>query len=303
MGADKRMTMAEAIERFVPDGASVAMGVAQETLIPFAAGQEIMRQGKRDLTLIGPISDMLFDQLIGAGCVRKVQAAWVGNVITGSAYRFREAVESGQVVVEDYSNFSLALALLAGAMDVPFMPLRSTLGSSLPETNPALTTLESPFTGERLAAVRALKPDVTVIHGERADASGNAHLWGSLSVTKHAAQAAETVILTVEEIVDPEIIASDPNRTVVPGFLVSAVVEAPWGCHPSPCPGYYNRDHQTFLDYRDRTATAEGFEEWMAEWVTGVGGLGGYREKLGETRMDSLRIKNPAPSVPVDFGY
>jgi glutaconate CoA-transferase subunit A len=297
------MSMAEAIERFVPDGASVALGTAQETLIPFAAGQEIIRQGKRDLILIGPISDMLFDQMIGAGCVSKVQAAWVGNVITGSSYLFREAVESGALEVEDYSNLALTMALLAGAMGVPFMPLRSTLGSSLYDTNPALDTIECPYTGETLATVAALKPDVTIVHGQRADANGNAHLWGSLGVTKQAAQAAETVILTVEEIVEREVISSDPNRTVIPGFLVSAVVEAPLGCHPSASPGYYNRDHDTFLEYRDRTVQPGGYDEWLAEWVTGVDGLEGYRAKLGEERLESLRVKQPAPSVTADFGY
>lgn len=302
MTDDKRMTLTEAIQRYVPNGSSVVLGAAQETLIPFAAGHEMMRQGVRDLTLIGPISDMLFDQMIGAGCVSKIMAAWIGNVITGSGYMFRKAVENGELVVHDYSNLALAMGLLAGAMGVPFMPLRSTLGSSLPDTNPELTTVTCPFTGEKLAAVAAITPDVAVIHAQRADANGNTHAWGSLGVTSQAAQAAKTVIITAEEIVAPEVIASDPNRTVIPGVLVSAVVEAPFGCHPSPAPGYYNRDHDTFLAYRDTTVQQGGFEKWMDEWVTSVGDLEGYREHLGETRRAALSIKQPALSAAADFG-
>jgi len=299
---DKRMNLTEAIRRYVPSGSSVALGVAQETLIPYAAGHEIMRQGVRDLTLIGPISDILFDQMIGAGCVSKIAAAWVGNVITGSGYMFRNAVESGELVVRDYSNLALAMGLLAGSMGLPFMPLRSTLGSSLPDTNPELSTVICPFTGEKLAAVSAITPDVTIIHAQRADANGNAHLWGSLGVTKQAAQAAGTVILTTEEIVAPEVITSDPNRTLIPGVLVSAVVEAPFGCHPSPAPGYYNRDHEAFLAYRNQTVKEGGFEKWMEEWVIGVGNLEGYKAHLGKARMAELKIKQAAPSAVADFG-
>ncbi len=302
MPIDKRMSLTDAIERYIPNGASVALGVAQETLIPYAAGHEIMRQQIKDLTLIGPISDILFDQMIGAGCVSKVQAAWIGNVITGSGYMFRHAVENGEITVHDYSNLALSLGLLAGATGVPFMPLRSTLGSSLPETNPNLSTITCPFTGDKLAAVGAITPDVTIIHAQRADARGNAHLWGSLGATKQAAQAADTVILTVEEIVEPEVITSDPNRTLIPSVLVSAVVEAPFGCHPSPAPGYYNRDHDAFLEYRNRTVKEGGFDAWMAEWVTGVKDLVGYRAHFGAERIAELQIKQPAPSVAADFG-
>lgn len=300
---DKLVSMAEAIERFVPDGASVALGTAQESHIPFAAGHELVRQGKRDLTLIGPISDMLFDQLIGAGCVKKIQAAWIGNVITGSSYMFRRAVESGELEVEDFSNLAMVMALLAGALGVPFMPLRSTLGSSLPDTNPQLGTVDCPFTGEKLAAVRAIVPDVTIVHAQRADANGNAHLWGSLGITRQAVEAANSIIVTAEEIVAPEVITSDPNRTLVPGFRVAAVVEAAWGAHPSPLPGYYNRDHETFIDYRNQTSEAGGYDLWKAEWVDDVQTLAGYRTRLGESRMDELSIKQSAPSATVDFGY
>src|SRR5574341_274109 len=216
MPSSKLLSLSEAVSRFVPDGSVVALGTALEALIPFAAGREIIRQRKRDLTLVGPISDILFDQLIGAGCVRRVRAAWVGNVITGSGYNFRRAVESGSIEVEDHSNLTLALALRAGAMGVPFMPTRTALGSDLFKTNPSLKTVACPFTGETLAAVAAIVPDVAIIHVQRADEYGNAHSWGNLGVTREACLASRHVILTAEEIVSPDVISSDPNRVVTP---------------------------------------------------------------------------------------
>ena len=175
----KLMTLSESIRRFVPDGSSVAMGLSLESLIPFAAGREIIRQRRKNLTLIGPISDILFDQVIGCGCVQQVRAAWVGNVITGSCYNFRRGIETGSLAIEDHSNLTLALALRAGAMGVPFMPSRTSLGSDLFKTNTALKLLTCPFSGDRLTAVAAITPDVAVVHAQRSDEFGNAHVWGS----------------------------------------------------------------------------------------------------------------------------
>jgi glutaconate CoA-transferase subunit A len=300
----KLITLSEAISRFVPDGSSVALGLALEGLIPFAAGHEIIRQGLRDLTLIGPISDILFDQIIGAGCVRKVIAAWVGNVITGSGYNFRRAVEEGQIEVEDHSNLSVTMAMLAGSLGIPFMPLRSALGTDLFQTNPAFKEMTCPYSGQKLATVAALNPDVAIVHVQRADEKGNAHLWGSTGISKVAAQAARHVIVVAEEIVGREVIASDPNRTFCPGFRVSAVVHEPWGAHPSPVPGYYRRDHQRFVDYSAQTKTMEGFRQWLERWVLGVADRGEYcRQLLGEEGMDRLRLTVHAPSMPVDYGY
>jgi glutaconate CoA-transferase subunit A len=300
----KLITLSEAISRFVPDGSSVALGLALEGLIPFAAGHEIIRQGVRDLTLIGPISDILFEQIIGAGCVRKVIAAWVGNVITGSGYNFRRAVEEGQIEVQDHSNLSVTMALLAGSLGIPFMPLRSALGTDLFQTNPAFKEMTCPYTEQKLATVAALNPDVTIVHIQRADEEGNAHLWGSTGISKVAAQAARHVIVVAEEIVGREVIASDPNRTLFPGFRVSAVVHEPWGAHPSPVPGYYRRDHQRFVDYSAQTKTADGFRRWLERWVLGVADRGEYcRRLLGEEGMDWLRLTVHAPSTPVDYGY
>jgi glutaconate CoA-transferase subunit A len=279
------------------------MGLCLEALIPFAAGHEIMRQRKRGLTLIGPISDMLFDQLIGAGCARRVQAAWVGNVITGSGYNFRRAVESGGLRVEDHSNLTLAMALKAAALGVPFLPVRTALGSDLFATNPGLRRCNCPFSGDPLAAVAAIVPDITIIHVQRVDEHGNAHVWGNLGVMRDACLAARHVIVTAEEIVPPEVITSDPNRVITPGFRVSAVVHVPWGGHPSPVPGYYNRDHQAFIDYSDKSKTAEAFAGWQRLWVDSVRTPEDYLHLLGHERMEALKLKQHLYSEPVDYGY
>lgn len=303
MQKSKLVTLPEAISRFVPDGSAVAMGTALELLIPFAAGHECIRQGKKDLTLIGPISDALFDQVIGAGCVSRVRAAWVGNVITGSGYNFRRAVEGGSIVVEDHSNLTLAMALRAGAMGVPFMPARTALGSGLLETNASLKVIACPFTGVPLTAVAAIAPDVTIVHAQRSDEYGNAHAWGNLGVTREACLASRHVIVTAEEIVPPEVIGSDPNRVFTPGYRVSAVAHVPWGAHPSPVPGHYNRDHQAFLDYQAESRTPEAFAAWRLRWVDGVRDAGDYLALLGEDRLNGLRLKRHAFTEAADYGY
>src|SRR5579884_3294793 len=287
----KLRPMRDAIAEFVPDGASVAMGLQLEQMIPFAAGHEIIRQGKRNLTLIGPISDILFDQLIGAGCVEKVIAAWVGNVMMGSAYNFRRAVEQGGMKVFNMTNFSVALALQAGAMGVPFLPSKTALGSDTPKGNHFFYQIFSPFAPkETLWAVRALNPDVTIVHVQRADSEGNAHCWGSFGVMIEGVRAAKRVIVTAEEIVAPDIIASDPNRTVIPGFLVSAVVECPFGAHPSPVQGYYNRDNEFFRAYHEETKTERASDAWLERWVYGVGDREEYLDELGPERVAQLRV-------------
>ena len=303
MLASKLMPLSEAVDRFVLDGSSIAMGLAQETLIPFAAGHELIRQNKKRLTLIGPISDVLFDQIIGAGCVHQVRAAWVGNVITGSCYNFRRAVESGTLKLEDHSNLTVAMALRAGAMGVSFMPARTALGSDLFRTNTCLKTISCPFTGGILTAVAAINPDVAIVHLQRADQFGNAHAWGNLGITRDACLASRHIIITAEEIVDPEIISRDPNRVVTPGFRVSAVSHAPWGGHPSPVPGYYNRDHKAFIDYRNQSKTPDDFVKWKKCWVDGVRDPQDYSKLLGHNRIAELTIKNHDFSEPVDYGY
>lgn len=320
----KVLSLREAIST-IADGSSVALGLQLEQAIPFAAGHEIMRQRKRDLRLIGPISDILFDQIIGANPseerrVKDVVAAWVGNVMMGSGYNFRRAVESSPWAkyegdpgaadrpdgfrVFNMTNFSIALALQAGAMGVPFLPARTAMGSDTIKNNHFFYQIMSPFQPqERLLAVRAIQPDVTIVHVQRADEEGNAHSWGNYGVMIEGVRAAKKVIVTCEEIVSREMIASDPNRTMIPGFLVSAVVECPLGAHPSPLQGYYRRDDAAFAHYHEESKTAEAFARWAAEWVYGVRDRAGYVEKLGGDHVASLRTKKHAYAAPADFGY
>ncbi len=304
--ASKLVSMQQAIAEHVPSGSMVLLGAQLEQMIPFAAGHEIIRQGRRDLTLVGPISDILFDQLIGAGCVARVMAAWVGNVSAGVGYCFRRAVEERlprTVQVVDYSNFTVALALHAGALGVPFMPTYSTLGSDLLKKNGNLREFPSPVNEERLIAVRALRPDLAIIHAQRADEFGNTHLWGNLGVAVDGARASRKVVVVAEEIVSPEVIASDPNRTLIPGFLVAAVVREPWGAHPSPVQGYYGRDHAFFSQYHEQSRRVEDFERWLGRWVAGVPHRREYMNLLGACRVDVLSVKEHAYSTPADFGY
>lgn len=304
--ASKLVTMEQAVARHVNSGAIVLLGAQLEQMIPFSAGHEIIRQGLRELTLVGPISDTLFDILIGAGAASRVLAAWVGNVSSGLGHCFRRAVEQaipGPVEIIDYSNFTLALALHATALGVPFLPTYSTLGSDLLKSNANLQEFASPVGEEKLVAVRAIKPDVAILQVQRADEQGNAHLWGNLGVAVDGARASGAVIVVAEEIVAPEVIASDPNRTLIPGFLVTAVVHEPWGAHPSPAQGYYGRDHAFFSDYHKESRSAEGFRDWLQHWVLGVRNRGEYLKQLGTGRVDSLRVHEHAYSAPADFGY
>src|SRR5262245_31429002 len=292
----KLMTMREAIAEHVRDGASVALGLQMEQMIPFAAGHELLRQKRRDLRLIGPISDILFDQLIGGGCVKDVVAAWVGNVMMGSAYNFRRATETEnpgtpgeKLRVFNMTNFTLALALQAGAMGVPFLPTRSAMGSDIPRGNHFFYQIISPFEPkETLLAVRAIVPDVAIVQLQRADKHGNSHCWGNFGVMLEGVRAARNVIVCAEEIVEELVIASDPNRTVIPGFLVTAVVQCPMGAHPSPVQGYYKRDDGYFQQYHAETKTHSDFEAWAARWVHGVADRAGYAQLLGEARVAEL---------------
>jgi glutaconate CoA-transferase, subunit A len=300
----KLRSMRDAITEFVPDGSSVALGLQLEQMIPFAAGHEMIRQGKRDLRLIGPISDCLFDQLIGAGCVKDIVAAWVGNVMMGQAYNFRREVETGEVRVFNMTNFTIALGLQAGAMGVPFLPTRTAMGSDVPKGNHFFYQIISPFEPkETLLAVRAIIPDVTIVNVQRADAEGTAHCWGNFGVMLEAVRAAKKVIVVAEEIVEPEVIASDPNRTVIPGFLVSAVVHEPFGAHPSPVQGHYGRDNKFFRVYHAETKSPEDFAQWRSKWVDGVRDRSEYVKLLGSERVNGLRVKNHAYSAPADYGY
>jgi glutaconate CoA-transferase subunit A len=300
----KLLTLREAIAEFVPDGASVALGLQMEQMIPFAAGHEIIRQKKRRLTLIGPISDILFDQIIAAGCVEQVIAAWVGNVMMGSAYNFRRAVENNEIKIINMTNFTVALALQAGAMGVPFLPTRTALGSDVAKGNHFFYQVFSPFEPkESLHAVRALNPDVAIVHVQRADREGNTHCWGNFGVMIEGVRAAKRVIVVAEEIVEPEVIASDPNRTVIPAFLVNAVVECCYGAHPSPVQGYHKRDDAFFRQYHEQTRTKADRDAWLDRWVYNMIDRRAYMNQLGACRVEDLGVKQHAYAAQTDFGY
>ena len=276
--------MAQAIERFVPDGSTVAIGLALEPLIPFAAGHEIIRQGRRDLELVGPISDSLFDQLIGAGCVRQVTAAWVGNVSEGLGHCYRRAAEQAvprPIVIHDHTNFSIALALWAAAWNAPYIPTRTLLGSDILKRNPGLTV-----DGD-VVRVNAVRPDVAIVHVQRCDAQGHAHAWGPLGIAEEAGLAASSVIVTCEDLVDPAGLLKHPNRILFPETKVVAVVHEPGGAHPSPVQGYFGRDHGSYRDYAQSSRTREGFETWLKRWVLDVPDRSTYLSRID---LGALRI-------------
>ncbi len=257
---------------------------------------ELIRQRKRDLALIGPISDIAFDMLIGAGCVASVTAAWVGNVSAGLGHCYRRAMEHGvprAIRVYDHSNFTIALALLAGALGAPYIPTRTLLGSDIAKANPTFVAATSPLDGSPVLLVPAITPDVTIIACQRADGSGNAQQWGPWGVSQEAALAAGRVIVLADEVVPREVIASGPNRTIVPATKVVAVVEAPGACHPSALQGRYARDHEFFHEYHRATRDVAGFDAWIAEWVSGKPDHAAYLRALGD-RFAALR----EPGVP-----
>jgi len=297
--------MHEAVARFVPDGASVCMGTALEALIPFAAGHEIIRQRRRGLTLVGPISDMLFDQLVAAGCVRRIQAAWVGNVSAGLGHNYRRAVERGiphRIEVEDHSNLTIAAALQAGALGAPYVPTRSLLGTGLLQSNPTFKEARDPFSGEPIVLIPALMPDVAILHVQRADADGHAHCWGTLGVTREAALAAKRVILVAEEILPRERLLSDPGLILVPTLKVAAVVHEPFGAYPSPVQGCYRRAHEFYHRYHEESRTEDGMRAWLDRWVYGVKDWPGFLDLLGHRARAAVRITSPRLSEPLDYG-
>jgi glutaconate CoA-transferase subunit A len=281
------------------------MGTALEAAIPFAAGHELIRQRRRGLTLIGPISDMLFDQLVGAGCVRRIIAAWVGNVSAGLGHNYRRAVEKGvpaAIEVEDHSNLTLASALQAGALGVPYLPTRSLLGAGLAESNPTFKAGTDPWSGAPLLLVPALVPDVAVLHVQRADEDGRAHFWGTLGVTRPAALAARRVIIVTEEIRPRNRILSDPGLVLTPEIKVAAVVHEPFGAYPSPVQGCYRRHHDFFRRFHDESRTVEGNRAWLDRWVHNVDDWQGFLGVVGADVLDTIRIAHPLYSDPLDYG-
>jgi len=297
------MAMDEAIRRFVHDG-DVIVIEGFTHLICFAAAHEIIRQRRRDLTLCRLTPDVIYDQLIGAGCARRLIFSWAGNPGAGPLYALRRAVEQGipnSIELEEYSHFGMVARLTAGAASLPFYPLRNYKGSDLPRVNPLIKTVVCPFTGEELAAVPALNPDTAIIHVQRADENGNAQIWGLIGVQKEAAFASRNTIVVAEEIVSEEVIRSDPNRTLIPGLIVSAVVHEPFGCHPSYAQGFYDRDNDFYVRWREVSQNEELFNRYLEEWVYGVRDRGEYVRRMG-AQMDRLKAQ-PHYCEPVNYGY
>jgi glutaconate CoA-transferase subunit A len=274
-------------------------------LISFAAGHEIIRQRKRDLTLARLTPDLIYDQMVAAGTARKLVFSWLGNPGVGGLHAIRRRVEDADpapLELEEYSHFGMVGRYTAGAANLPFYPLRSYFESDLPKANPLIRPIRSPFGEETVYAVPPLKPDVSVVHAQRADAEGNTQMWGLLGCQKEAAFAAERVIVVVEELVSEDVIRADPNRTVIPGLIVDAVVVEPWGAHPSYVQGVYDRDNHFYRDWDAISREAATTQAWLDEWVYGVTGRAEYVEKLGAERLASLKPSGSAPSGSVEYG-
>lgn len=299
----KTTDMTDAVAAAVDDGDGVYLAGFTH-LIPFAAGHEIIRQGYRDLEVIRATPDLVYDQLVAAGCVRKATFSWAGNPGVGSLRAFRRAVEDGvpnEIELEEYTHYGTVARLHAGATDLPFMPLRTFAGSDLPDHNDNIRTVESPFGDETIYAVPPLNPDVAVVRAQRADERGNAHLWGIPGEQKEAAFAADTVVLSVEELVEESVIRSDPNRTLVTADDVDHVVVEPFGSHPSYAQGYYDRDNAAYIEWDDVSATHESTREWLDEWVHGVADRNEYIRKLPSGRLRDLHPGN-GYATPINMG-
>jgi len=299
----KVASMADAVRDLVHDGDTVAIEGFTH-LISFAAGHEIIRQRKRDLTLARLTPDLVYDQMVGAGVARKLIFSWLGNPGVGGLYAIRRRIESADpapLEIEEYSHFGMVGRYVAGASNLPFFPLRSYYETDMPVANPLIRPIRSPYGDETVYAVPPLRPDVTIVHAQRADAGGDTQVWGLLGCQKEAAFAADRVIVVVEQLVEESVIRADPNRTIIPGLLVDAVVVEPFGAHPSYAQGCYDRDNRFYLDWEAISRDPVVLEAWLDEWVYGVRDRAEYLLKLGQERIASLR-PGSAPSEPVDYG-
>jgi glutaconate CoA-transferase, subunit A len=292
----KVISAEEAVARYVRDGDVLFVG-GFGNLYPFALAHEVIRQRKKGLTLAKHSPELIGDQLIGANCVSKVLFSWLGNPGIGSSHCFRRAVEKGipgSVALEEYTHAAITAMLRAGATGIPFMATKVLLGSEILELEQSkrVKILDCPFTGEKVALVRALEPDVALIHAQRADEKGNVQAWGIISDVRDGAFASRRVIVSVEELVSNDAIRSDPNRTLIPSFKTDAIVLEPFGAHPSACQGFYDRDNQFFIDYEKSTRTQEGFHDFLKKWVLNVPNRKEYVSKLlGEERIREIMPK------------
>ena len=298
----KVVSMKEAVAAHVHDGDTVVIEGFTH-LICFAAGHEIIRQGRRDLTICRLTPDLIYDQMIAAGVARKLVFSWAGNPGAGSLHAFRRAVEGKgpPLEIEEYSHFGMVARMSAGAARLPFWTMRNYMGTDLAKANPLIRTVKCPYTGEMLATVPALNPDVTVIHAQRADAQGNTQIWGLLGVQKEAAFASKRVIVVAEEIVDESVIRSDPNRTLIPGLIVDAVVHEPWGAHPSYSQGYYDRDNDFYVAWEAISRDPAKLEAYLDEFVRGVPDRKAYMAK--QPGLAQRLAAKELMSAGVNYGY
>jgi len=302
MMQSKLVSMKDAIAAHVRDGDTVVIEGFTH-LICFAAGHEIIRQGRKDLTICRLTPDLIYDQLIGAGCAKKLVFSWAGNPGAGSLHAFRRAVEQGTppLEIEEYSHFGMVARMSAGAAGLPFWPMKNYMGTDLPVANPLIRTVTCPYTGVELATVPALRPDVTIIHAQRADEQGNTQVWGLLGVQKEAAFASQRVIVVVEELVDESVIRADPNRTLIPGMIVDAVVVEAWGAHPSYAQGYYDRDNDFYVNWEPISRDPEKLKAYLDEFVHGVRDRAEYMAKQPEIKK---RLKaGTQMAAGVNYGF
>jgi glutaconate CoA-transferase subunit A len=298
----KLASMHDAIAELVHDGDTVVIEGFTH-LICFAAGHEIIRQRRRNLTLCRLTPDLIYDQMIAAGCARKLVFSWAGNPGAGSLHAFRRAVESPSdppLELEEYSHFGMVARLSAGAARLPFWTMRNYMGTDLPSANSWIRSVTCPYTGEVLATVPALNPDVTIVHAQRADREGNTQIWGLLGVQKEAAFASKRVIVVVEELVDESVIRGDPNRTIIPGLIVDAVVVEPWGAHPSYAQGYYDRDNDFYVRWEPISRAPIALTRYLEQFVYGVANRAEYVQRCGG--LERLRAAERI-SAGVNYGY
>jgi glutaconate CoA-transferase subunit A len=299
----KVATMRDAIRDLVHDGDTVAIEGFTH-LISFAAGHEIIRQGRRDLTLCRMTPDVIYDQLIAAGVARKLVFSWLGNPGVGGLHAIRRVTEgpTPALELEEYSHFGMVARYTAAAAKLPFFPLRSYFETDLPKVNALIREIASPFGNGTVYAVPPLAPDIAIVHAQRASATGDTQIWGLLGCQKEVAFAADRVIVVVEEVVPDAVIRADPNRTVIPGLIVDAVVVEPWGAHPSYVQGHYDRDNRFYRDWDAISRSPESTDAWLDEWVRGTATHADYVARLGPDRLAALRPAAAAPSGSVDYG-
>ena len=296
----KVVSLPEAVAAHVHDGDTLAIEGFTH-LISFAAAHEVIRQGRRNLTLARLTPDLVYDQLVAAGCASKLVFSWLGNPGVGSLHAIRRAIEAGELEIEEYSHHGMVARYAAGASRLPFFPLRSYDGSDLEAANPQIRRVASPYDGGEIAVVPPLNPDVAIIHAQRADADGNVQAWGIVGVQREAAFAARRVIAVVEELVDGSVVRDDPDRTLLPGTVVDAVCVEPFGAHPSFAQGHYDRDNAFYRDWDAISRDPTRLAAWLDEWVLGIDGRAAYVERLGPAAIDALRPE-PRPSGTVDYG-